>query len=98
MWFQIDLARPIRLTAMTVQPGVGPDWPRKLQVSATSDRKHWRNVYTGQASATQPAFAYLGSSRQAAAITSVRLTLRETSDAAPWKITEIWLQGPLKQR
>jgi hypothetical protein len=64
----------------------GADWPRGLQVSITADGRTWEDVPTGLAASDRPAGALFGTSRE---IVGVRLALTESSDEAPWSITEI---------
>lgn len=67
---------------------IGTDSPRGLQVSVTSNGRTWEDVPTGPAAGDRPACALFGAPRQ---ITGVRLILTDSSDEAPWSITEIRL-------
>ncbi len=67
---------------------VGTDWPRGLQVSITTDGESWEDVPTGLTASDHPTGALFGSARL---IQGVRLTLTESSDEAPWSITEVQL-------
>jgi hypothetical protein len=70
------------------QYSAGADWPRGLQVSITTDGRTWEDVPTGVTSSDLPTGALFGSARE---IVGVLLTLTESSDEAPWSITEIRL-------
>jgi hypothetical protein len=66
----------------------GSGYPRGLQVSVTADGKTWEDVPTGLTRSDLPTGALFGPARE---IVGIRLTLTESSDEAPWTITEIRL-------
>ncbi len=66
----------------------GADWPRGLQVAITTDGRTWEDVPTGLTASDHPAGALFGTARE---IVGILLTLTESSDEAPWRITEIRL-------